>query len=858
MKIMEDKQIDSLAKPALVELVKRLYQKIRDLSLQNTIFKILALGFCAIALFSGASLVFISRQVKQPISDKIVKSLVELELAKKEEAKRFKSYKQEEFGYELNFDTTIWKTDLVDLDEDRPSGMFAGIPFSTRKQVGYPVNIRFTVDGTSGSQLSVLLEMERDSLIKSGRDVKGMDGLDLHASWEEKFYQDQYKKDSKSYDQLIKKERVSIGGKNAYKFTFKDSKSKSSLFSEMYKDSPTYYTYFFLGEKTVVARDQVKEVGYDFKAYSQNHQKYGGRDKFNVQYAYKLQVRYPQLFVEPSSLLVEQFISSTLFSPPVNKNAHWVEVRPGWIEDQGVINSAKVQGISTQKSFLNSIKRVSLSKRTSAPTVKQSVQEVKGASSERVKRDTLSEVQLAELVKPSVVNIFYIYCKQVSVNYPGSRFLKSSYSLPCSGGSGSGFIISEDGYVATNGHVVYVYPEEVLITDGLYDLLGEGFFHDLVKQAVFESEGIEISNDQAEAILISIMRDSPNQMDALLVMTLELLTQGKISIADARSGYYIKLGNEPILIDTEKYKTTGDPFQAISVPPTALEADLIGYDYANWYSKEVLIDKAKPQGSDVAILKIKNSGNLRFPAVKVSVNSNLKEGEQIVVLGYPGLVSGEDESTSILIDPNRSAAKATVTRGIISAIKFTPDGKKILQTDASIDHGNSGGPAFNERGEVIGLATYGFESQSGNFNFLRDIEDLKTLAKKYSVSLSEGETYFAWNKGLDNFWQQYYKKSIPFFEKVKSTYSVHPFVEDYIVEAKAAIENGEDKSSIFDSFDPVLMVGVGVIIIAGIIILVVVIFLVKRKQPDSPIDNSTATIVQPQQQQPASIPPATQ
>jgi serine protease Do len=53
--------------------------------------------------------------------------------------------------------------------------------------------------------------------------------------------------------------------------------------------------------------------------------------------------------------------------------------------------------------------------------------------------------------------------------------------------------------------------------------------------------------------------------------------------------------------------------------------------------------------------------------------------------------------------------KATLTTGVVSAARGEELGglgpKKLLQTDAAMNQGNSGGPLFNERGEVIGIAS---------------------------------------------------------------------------------------------------------------------------------------------------------
>jgi serine protease Do len=110
--------------------------------------------------------------------------------------------------------------------------------------------------------------------------------------------------------------------------------------------------------------------------------------------------------------------------------------------------------------------------------------------------------------------------------------------------------------------------------------------------------------------------------------------------------------------------------------------------------------KAKVIGSDkrtdIALLKIEATG---LPAVKVGDPNKLKVGEWVIAIGSP---FGFDN---------------TVTAGIVSAKgrslpqeNFVP----FIQTDAAVNPGNSGGPLFNMRGEVIGINSQIY-SRTGGF-----------------------------------------------------------------------------------------------------------------------------------------------
>ena len=124
-----------------------------------------------------------------------------------------------------------------------------------------------------------------------------------------------------------------------------------------------------------------------------------------------------------------------------------------------------------------------------------------------------------------------------------------------------------------------------------------------------------------------------------------------------------------------------DEITVILHDDTRLKAELVGRD-------------AK---TDIAVLRVKPKDKL--PAVKFGNSDKSRVGDWILAIGNPFGLGG------------------TVTAGIISArgrdINAGPY-DDFLQTDASINRGNSGGPMFNIDGEVIGINTAIFSPTGGS------------------------------------------------------------------------------------------------------------------------------------------------
>jgi serine protease Do len=104
-----------------------------------------------------------------------------------------------------------------------------------------------------------------------------------------------------------------------------------------------------------------------------------------------------------------------------------------------------------------------------------------------------------------------------------------------------------------------------------------------------------------------------------------------------------------------------------------------------------------PAGADMALLRI--SADHPLPFVRFGDSDKMRPGDEVVAIGSPfGFTN-------------------SVSTGIISALNrdiMESPFDDYIQTDAAINHGNSGGPLFNVSGEVIGMTSVLYSPGGGN------------------------------------------------------------------------------------------------------------------------------------------------
>jgi len=134
--------------------------------------------------------------------------------------------------------------------------------------------------------------------------------------------------------------------------------------------------------------------------------------------------------------------------------------------------------------------------------------------------------------------------------------------------------------------------------------------------------------------------------------------------------------------------------------------------------------------NDLAVLKVNAPKNLLIPA-KLGNSSKLKVGQTVVAIGNPFGILGR-----------------TMTSGIISAIERSlslgdKSLSRLIQTDAAINGGNSGGPLVNTDMEVIGINTMILSKTGGSvgLGFAIPINVAKNILPEL---ISKGKVIYPW------------------------------------------------------------------------------------------------------------------
>jgi serine protease Do len=347
-----------------------------------------------------------------------------------------------------------------------------------------------------------------------------------------------------------------------------------------------------------------------------------------------------------------------------------------------------------------------------------------------------------------------------------------SVKLP-HGAVGTGFFFRPDGYVITNGHVVQMANiKDPQAERARQEQLRKDFLTNL--QAVVKIIEKQLGRNVTDKEVILLAQKGSIEFVAPPTLTL-VLANGKT--------------------------VTGDILQ---------------------YS-----DPITEHGKDVAVLKVPGSN---YPTVPLGNSEQVRLQDAVMVMGYPGVAYSWGSNPLVSAESN---FEASATNGHISAIKTGAIGVPLLQSDVAITHGNSGGPAFNDDGLVIGIATAGAESVQG-FNWLVPINTAMEFVRQAGVQGEAGTFNEHWYRALDLYDAGQFDKAIPEFDNVLQFMPDMPDAKKYRASALVAEGNLGPMQKLIRSVGTVPLV-------AGVIVLLALAaFLVMRRKPAASRQSTSA------------------
>lgn len=379
-------------------------------------------------------------------------------------------------------------------------------------------------------------------------------------------------------------------------------------------------------------------------------------------------------------------------------------------------------------------------------------------------------------------------------------------------GVGTGFIVTPDGYLITNAHVVTADEKQLYLNFAMTSL---------------QNYAIEGTNSFVSEMRRSGYEMSQEEKDGLMNAFFNLIA-AYIEIDNLQTSYKAFLGNV--------------------TPGSDVSAKGIGLD---------LRKMGEPiPGKDVAVLKLDKTN---LPTVTLGDDSKLRTGDKVYAMGYPAVATLNDA-----LNVSKAIQEPTLTSGIISARKEMAGGWNILQTDAAIHGGNSGGPLFNEAGEVIGINTFGMldpsnGAQVAGMNFAVPISVATQFLHEINVTPTESQFTTQYKQAISLLQEKKYNDALEILRGLNETNPGYPVVAELLAEARtladqqpkeepkpeteAAVDTtaepviqpkNDSKPSSYpfglDSEDILIIAAIAVGVIVVVVVVVVVLTSRKKKQ----------------------------
>ena len=341
-------------------------------------------------------------------------------------------------------------------------------------------------------------------------------------------------------------------------------------------------------------------------------------------------------------------------------------------------------------------------------------------------------VRAVDIAEPAVVRIITtlgahltVHFSQGNVTFPQGT--GNSYPVQL---SGSGTFITAHGDILTADHVINPPHDPAL----------NQFLDDLAAKDVAAYMNLNAKSGS---------QVSPNQVD-------QELKSGQIAASP-----------------------TYDPATSEVFLNTTYTGPLTATDLANLpFQLHAAVDRIEKESSfnqrDVAIVHVNMND---MASVQLGDSGTVQQQDQLTIIGFPGNGDVSNLPTDLLT--------ASINTISVSSIKTTDTGAHVIQVGGNVEHGDSGGPALDSNGAVIGIVSFGLVSSdsTGGTSFLQASSSARELVQSLKLNMAPGAFQQVWSKAMTDYASNtsgHWHRAQQEFEQIAAKYPLFKGVTSYL------------------------------------------------------------------------------
>jgi len=398
-------------------------------------------------------------------------------------------------------------------------------------------------------------------------------------------------------------------------------------------------------------------------------------------------------------------------------------------------------------------------------------------------------VRAVDIAKPAVVRIITTLGGRLTVVFPNNK----TVTFPQNGGtyqvqvSGSGAIISAHGDILTADHVIK--PP-----------------HDASLNQFIELEAAQdVANYANENINPQGLWISKDALNAL------------------NSGYFL----------SQAYYTT-------TIAKVYLSTDYTGPIQATYLQNLPLgisaaVDRVEAESpvnqQDLAIIHVKMDDT---PSIPLGDSSNVAQQDELTIIGFPG-----NGDVSTRGDPTDTLT-SSINKVYVSALKHTDAGTQVIQVGGNIEHGDSGGPALDSNGHIVGVVSFDQNvSTPEGTGFLQTSNSTNTLIRGLGLDLKPGNLEQEWSQAFTDYTSTapgHWHRAQAEFQHLSSNYQQFHALEPFLTYTTSQASQEQLPEQKQSQTNLGLVLGIVAICLAIVItVLALVISASRRKRDLTPV-----------------------